>query len=58
MLKAKDIHGVIPAIVTPFTSSDKVDVKALKAITRYALELSSRNIDFVTFLLHHFTKKA
>lgn len=38
MLKAKDIHGVIPAIVTPFTSSDKVDVKALKAITRYALE--------------------
>jgi hypothetical protein len=38
MLSAKDIHGVIPAIVTPFTSSDEVDIKALKAITRYALE--------------------
>jgi 4-hydroxy-tetrahydrodipicolinate synthase len=38
MLKAKDIHGVIPAIVTPFTSSDEVDVKALKAIIHYALE--------------------
>ncbi len=30
-----DIKGVIPALVTPFTKQDKVDLKGIETITRY-----------------------
>lgn len=32
------MHGVITAMVTPFTADDKVDVKTLKAYTDYLIE--------------------
>ncbi len=38
MFTAKDIHGVIPAIITPFTKDDEVDVAALQAVTRHVVD--------------------
>lgn len=35
MLKAEDIEGVIPAIVTPFTIDDEIDEAALRRIVRH-----------------------
>jgi 4-hydroxy-tetrahydrodipicolinate synthase len=37
MLVSGDIRGVIPAIVTPFTADDQIDVEALEAITSFLL---------------------
>jgi len=38
-LTAADLHGVIPAIVTPFTEDgERLDEAALRAITRYVLD--------------------
>ena len=37
MITARDVRGVIPAIVTPFTSDDRVDTEALTAISRFLL---------------------
>ena len=35
MITAKEIKGVIPALVTPFTRQDKVDLKGIETITRH-----------------------
>ena len=38
MLTAKDLRGVIPAIVTPFTADRRLDEEGLRRITSYVLE--------------------
>jgi 4-hydroxy-tetrahydrodipicolinate synthase len=38
MLSAKNLKGVIPAIITPFTKRDKVDVKGLKVLTEHLIK--------------------
>jgi 4-hydroxy-tetrahydrodipicolinate synthase len=38
MLSASDVKGVIPALVTPFTKSDEVDLKGVETITRFLVE--------------------
>jgi 4-hydroxy-tetrahydrodipicolinate synthase len=38
MVKAGDVRGVIPALVTPFTKKDEVDLKGVETITRYLVE--------------------
>ena len=38
MVSGSDVRGVIPALVTPFTKKDEVDLKGVEAITRYLVE--------------------
>ncbi|HNW91437.1 MAG TPA: dihydrodipicolinate synthase family protein [bacterium] len=38
MITGKDIKGVIPALVTPFTKQDRVDLKGIETITRYLVK--------------------
>jgi 4-hydroxy-tetrahydrodipicolinate synthase len=38
MFQASDVKGVIPALVTPFTNKDDVDLQGVESITRYLLE--------------------
>ena len=38
MVSGSDLKGVIPALVTPFTKKDEVDLKGVEAITRYLLD--------------------
>lgn len=38
MVSASDVRGVIPALVTPFTKKDEVDLKGVEAITKYLVE--------------------
>jgi 4-hydroxy-tetrahydrodipicolinate synthase len=38
MLSGTDVRGVIPALVTPFTRDDEVDLKGVEAITRYLVD--------------------
>ena len=38
MVSGTDVRGVIPALVTPFTKKDEVDLKGVEAITRYLVE--------------------
>ncbi len=35
MLSASEVKGVIPALVTPFTKNDEVDLKAVETIARF-----------------------
>lgn len=38
MVSGSDVRGVIPALVTPFTKNDEVDLKGVEAITKYLVE--------------------
>ncbi|MEW5817023.1 MAG: 4-hydroxy-tetrahydrodipicolinate synthase [Spirochaetota bacterium] len=38
MLSGSDVRGVIPALVTPFTKNDQVDLKGVEAITRFLVD--------------------
>ncbi len=38
MVEARDVRGVIPAVVTPFDKHLKVDLKAITRITRFLVE--------------------
>ena len=38
MFTASDVRGVIPALVTPFTSADEVDLKGVEVICRFLLD--------------------
>ncbi len=38
MLKGTDVKGVIPAIVTPFTKNDEVDLKGIEKITKFLVD--------------------
>lgn len=38
MVTGRDVRGVIPALVTPFTKKDQVDLKGVERITQYLLE--------------------
>ena len=38
MLNRRSLRGVIPAIVTPFTGEDEIDVDGLGRITEYVVE--------------------
>jgi 4-hydroxy-tetrahydrodipicolinate synthase len=38
MVSASDVRGVIPALVTPFTRNDEVDLKGVEAITKYLVD--------------------
>jgi len=38
MVRGSDVRGVIPALVTPFTKKDEVDLKGVEAITKYLVE--------------------
>ena len=35
MISGSEVKGVIPALVTPFTKSDEVDLKAVEAIAKF-----------------------
>jgi len=38
MLSGKDVKGVIPALVTPFTKKDEVDLKGVEKITKFLVD--------------------
>ena len=38
MLSGSEVRGVIPALVTPFTKNDQVDLKGVETITKFLIE--------------------
>jgi len=38
MLSGSEVKGVIPALVTPFTKNDQVDLKGVETITKFLIE--------------------
>ena len=37
-LSQRELKGIIPALVTPFTATDEVDEKALRSLVQFVLE--------------------
>ena len=44
MLTAEKLRGIVPAMVTPFTSHDEVDVEGLKKLTNHLIECGVHGI--------------